>query len=177
MTRTCRGMLPPGPGPRLSKQSPKMFRPQKSAKDMMLDYAVEAGQRIPKPQMDTDERGFRTGAFFHPPGESAIFCMPFVSVFIRVHPWLNCRFWDDCFAVRPQWTTANHAKYADTNSSDLFCVFRVFRGLQAHQSAHGFCRRAYRIGENRISQIEDLRCLPPLKTRAAPNRGHRRHSC
>jgi hypothetical protein len=53
-----------------------------------LDSAVEAGQRIHKPQMDTDKHGFLTGSFFHPPGESAIFCKPFVSVFIRVHPWL-----------------------------------------------------------------------------------------
>ncbi len=57
---------------------------------LILDSAVEAGQRIHKPLTDTDTHGFLTGSFFLPPGESAIFCKPVASVFIRVHPWLCC---------------------------------------------------------------------------------------
>jgi hypothetical protein len=163
------GMLPPGAGPppkTAHRRCSGHKEAQNAQKGMILDYAVEAGQRIHKPRMDTDKHGFRTGSFFHPPGESAIFCMPFVSVFIRVHPWLNCRFWDDCFALQPQWTTANHAKYADTNSSDLFCVFRVFRGLQAHQSSHGFFRRAASHGSTagRMPAATEVRSRPPPKT-------------
>jgi hypothetical protein len=43
--------------------------------------------------MDTDKHGFDVTNEPHLPHEAALLPKPFISVSIRVHPWLNCGFW------------------------------------------------------------------------------------